>query len=205
MPWFENTDKMEKPHFGGFFGSLLPFCANSLINRQTSTLLLFHFTHNGSISTLQVRLVIDVHDSRQEILRTAEGKEGCTPVFYLSLCLLCTCCRENEWPTDKVFPEPVWAMPTMSLPLRARGNPCAWMAVGSLKFCCISTSMTYSAIKHRGYFSSARWLATAERLEWWYIRGKWAWWKLMTGLGQPVPRMVISFFLRYSSTSYWTI
>lgn len=49
--------------------------------------------------------------------------------------------------TDKVFPEPVWAMPTMSLPLRARGKPCAWMAVGSLKFCCISTSRTYSTTK----------------------------------------------------------
>lgn len=38
-------------------------------------------------------------------------------------------------------------MPTMSLPLRARGKPCAWMAVGSLKFCCISTSRTYSTTK----------------------------------------------------------
>lgn len=53
-------------------------------------------------------------------------------------------CRGRVCLTDKVFPEPVWAMPTMSLPLRARGKPWAWMAVGSLKFCCIRTSITYS-------------------------------------------------------------
>lgn len=52
------------------------------------------------------------------------------------------------WPgslTASVFPEPVCAIPTMSLPLRATGKPWAWIAVGSLKFCCISTSIAYSA------------------------------------------------------------
>lgn len=34
--------------------------------------------------------------------------------------------------TDKVFPEPVMAMPTMSRPLRAIGQPWAWIGVGSL-------------------------------------------------------------------------
>lgn len=52
--------------------------------------------------------------------------------------------------------------------------------------------------------SNTHWLAAAEHLEQ-HIRGKWAWWKLIIGLGQPVPRMVISFFLRYSSTSYYII
>ena len=34
-------------------------------------------------------------------------------------------------------------------------------------------------------------------------RGKCAWLKLVTGLGQPEPLMVISFFLRNSSKSYY--
>lgn len=46
--------------------------------------------------------------------------------------------------TASVFPEPVCAIPTMSWPLRATGKPWAWMAVGSLKFWCIRTSITYS-------------------------------------------------------------
>jgi len=33
-------------------------------------------------------------------------------------------------------------------------------------------------------------------------RGNWAWWNLVTGFGQPEPLTVISFLLRYSSTSY---
>lgn len=150
----------------GLFQSLLPFCAKTLIKHsyrhQLCYSFVLFFTHNGSISTLQVGLVIDVHNGGQEILRTDEGTEGwysCVFIFGSASC------RENVWLTDKVFPEPVWAMPTMSLPLRARGNPCAWMAVGSLKFCCIRTSMTYSVTKHRGHFNGARWLATAERLE----------------------------------------
>lgn len=49
--------------------------------------------------------------------------------------------------TANVFPDPVWAIPTMSLPLRATGKPWAWIAVGSLKFCCTNTSITYSARK----------------------------------------------------------
>jgi len=37
-----------------------------------------------------------------------------------------------------------------------------------------------------------------------YLRGKLHWWKANTGLGQPsIPRIVISFFLRSSSTSYY--
>ena len=35
--------------------------------------------------------------------------------------------------TAKVFPDPVCAMPTISLPLRAIGHPCAWIAVGFKK------------------------------------------------------------------------
>ncbi len=51
--------------------------------------------------------------------------------------------------TASVFPKPVCAIPTMSLPVRATGKPWDWIAVGSLKFCCISTSITYSARKRR--------------------------------------------------------
>lgn len=32
--------------------------------------------------------------------------------------------------TESVFPEPVEAIPTRSLPLRAIGQPCAWIGVG---------------------------------------------------------------------------
>lgn len=56
--------------------------------------------------------------------------------------------------TASVFPEPVWAIPTMSWPLRATGKPWAWIAVGSLKFCCIRTSITYSVTIKRGVFSA---------------------------------------------------
>lgn len=59
--------------------------------------------------------------------------------------------------TASVFPEPVWAIPTMSWPLRATGKPWAWIAVGSLKFCCIRTSITYSVTIKSGvltHFSS---------------------------------------------------
>lgn len=51
--------------------------------------------------------------------------------------------------TASVFPEPVCAIPTMSLPLRATGKPWDWIAVGSLKFCCLSTSVTCSARRRR--------------------------------------------------------
>jgi hypothetical protein len=33
--------------------------------------------------------------------------------------------------TDSVFPEPVWAIPTMSRPLMATGQPWHWIAVGA--------------------------------------------------------------------------
>lgn len=60
--------------------------------------------------------------------------------------------------TARVFPDPVWAMPTMSLPLRASGKPWAWMGVGSLKLCCIRTSITYSTERNntflQAYFTS---------------------------------------------------
>jgi len=38
-------------------------------------------------------------------------------------------------PTANVFPEPVWAMPTMSRPDNAIGQPCACIAVGVDQFC----------------------------------------------------------------------
>lgn len=46
--------------------------------------------------------------------------------------------------TANVFPEPVWAMPTISRPLRAKGNPWHWIGVGSVKCWSINTSITYS-------------------------------------------------------------
>jgi len=46
--------------------------------------------------------------------------------------------------TDNVFPEPVCAMPTMSLPLRAMGQPCAWIAVGSLNPSFLQTGLKNS-------------------------------------------------------------
>ena len=33
--------------------------------------------------------------------------------------------------TESVFPDPVCAIPTTSLPLRAIGQPCAWIDVGA--------------------------------------------------------------------------
>lgn len=66
---------------------------------------LFLCTHNGAIATLQVGLVIDVHNSGQEILRTEEGREEV--VFYLLPRLPRTGRSGNVRLTDKVFPEPV--------------------------------------------------------------------------------------------------
>jgi len=37
--------------------------------------------------------------------------------------------------TARVFPDPVCAIPTISLPLKAMGHPWAWIAVGSAKPC----------------------------------------------------------------------
>lgn len=38
-----------------------------------------------------------------------------------------------------------------------------------------------------------------------HSRGNCAWWNAVTGFEQPLPLMVISFFLRNSSTSYWLV
>jgi len=47
--------------------------------------------------------------------------------------------------TDNVFPEPVCAMPTRSRPLRANGQPCAWIGVGWVHCCSLITGIMYSA------------------------------------------------------------
>lgn len=87
--------------------------------------------------------------------KRGEGRGLCCCVIHHYVCLYSSLAVEEHMDlTDKVFPEPVWAMPTMSLPLRARGKPCAWMAVGSLKFCCISTSITYSWWRQKKYIYS---------------------------------------------------
>ena len=41
------------------------------------------------------------------------------------------CFRTTVTLTDSVFPEPVWATPTMSRPLMAIGQPWHWIAVGA--------------------------------------------------------------------------
>jgi hypothetical protein len=41
----------------------------------------------------------------------------------------------NHILTARVFPDPVCAIPIISLPLRAIGQPWAWMAVGAEKPC----------------------------------------------------------------------
>jgi len=41
----------------------------------------------------------------------------------------------NHILTARVFPDPVCAIPVISLPLRATGQPWAWMAVGAEEPC----------------------------------------------------------------------
>nr|GMC69927.1 hypothetical protein Iba_chr03aCG11170 [Ipomoea batatas] len=54
----------------------------------------------------------------------------------------------------KVFPEPVSAMPIRSLPFKAIGHPCDWMAVGSTKPNLVITSRQY-AIKQKEMLSKS--------------------------------------------------
>lgn len=48
--------------------------------------------------------------------------------------------------TASVFPEPVCAIPTISLPLMAIGQPWAWMAVGSSNPCLLQRKLMISTI-----------------------------------------------------------
>lgn len=43
--------------------------------------------------------------------------------------------QENNLLTARVFPDPVWAIPTMFLPLNAIGQLTAWIGVGLLNPC----------------------------------------------------------------------
>ena len=42
----------------------------------------------------------------------------------------------------KVFPDPVCAIPTRSLPDRAVGHPIDWIGVGRSQFCCLIVPFT---------------------------------------------------------------
>lgn len=125
------------------------FTGNNMRHSSISEIL----THNRTISPLRVRLVVDMHNSRKKILQETNSKWLLLLAFlscHIQLLLKCRNKHEKWRPctlTANVFPDPVWAIPTMSLPLRATGKPWDWIAVGSLKFCCINTSITYSARK----------------------------------------------------------
>ena len=46
--------------------------------------------------------------------------------------------------TESVFPDPVWAIPTRSLPLSAMGHAWAWIAVGEVHAWLRKSCMTIS-------------------------------------------------------------
>ena len=71
---------------------------------------------------------------RQDILGGVATEFQTIPTRYASQNALLPCTLL----TARVLPEPVWAIPTTSLPLKARHQPVDWMVVGAVHFCSLS-------------------------------------------------------------------